>query len=305
MRYFTEQDVRRLLPMRDAIECLRRAFTAYGRGEAQNQPRRRLKLPTGSTLHSLAGAYGRYFGTKVYSTNPKHGAWFTILLYDAASARPLAQFEANHLGQIRTGASSGLATDLLAPAGASRLGVIGTGFQARTQVEAILAVRKIQVVKVWSRKEENRQRFAEEISGAFGVGAQPVASADDVLGNVEVLVTATFAKSPVFHPASVRRPLLINAIGSNQADRAEVPAETIRSADLLVADDLEQCRMEAGDLRLALDEAGWDRVVPLSRIAASETKSPSAPDGLVVFKSVGLGLEDVAAAGYIYEKANG
>ena len=243
MKYFTEEDVRRLLPMRAAIDRLRDAFTDYARGEAQNQPRRRLRLPTGSTLHSLAGSYRNYFGTKVYSTNPKHGAWFTVLLYDAATAEPLAQFEANHLGQIRTGAASGLATDLLARPDATRLGVIGTGFQARTQVEAMLAVRKIEVVKIWSRKEENRRRFAEEIATSFNVATQPVPTADEVLDGIDILVTATYAKSPVFAASAVRRPLLINAMGSNQADRTEVPAETVRSADLIVADDIEQCRI--------------------------------------------------------------
>ena len=95
---------------------MRNTFEALARGEAQNQPRRRLLLPSGSVLHSMAGAYGGYFGTKIYSTNRKHGAWFTFLLYDAETARPLAEFEANYLGQIRTGAVSGLAADLLAAA---------------------------------------------------------------------------------------------------------------------------------------------------------------------------------------------
>jgi ornithine cyclodeaminase/alanine dehydrogenase-like protein (mu-crystallin family) len=303
MKYFSEEDVRRLLPMRAAVDCMREAFVAYGRGEAQNQPRRRLRLQTGSTLHSLAGAYGKYFGTKVYSTNPKHGAWFTVLLYDAETGHPLAQFEANHLGQIRTGAASGLATDLLAPKDATRLGVIGTGFQARTQVEAILAVRKIRDVKVWSRKEENRQRFSDEISEAFSLIAQPVAAAEHVLEGINILVTGTYSKSPVFDPSAVRRPLLINAMGSNQPDRAEVPAETVRAADLIVADDVEQCRIEAGDLIMALDDGGWTRVAPLARIATGEMKNPSASDGLILFKSVGLGLEDVAAAAYVYEQA--
>ena len=100
--------------------ALRSAFLAYGKGEAQNQPRRRLILPTGSMLHSMAASYGNYFGTKVYSTNLKHGAHFTFLLYDADTAKPLAQFEANYLGQIRTGAASGLAADLACSRQASR-----------------------------------------------------------------------------------------------------------------------------------------------------------------------------------------
>src|ERR1700694_1576598 len=135
MLFLTEAEVRELLPMPEAIRLMRMAFHAFAEGEAQNQPRRRLILPTGSVLHSLAGAFGKYFGTKFYSTNPKHGAHFLFALYDAATAEPLALMEANHLGQIRTGAASGYATDLMAATDASVMAVIGSGFQAETQVD--------------------------------------------------------------------------------------------------------------------------------------------------------------------------
>src|SRR5436309_1377131 len=118
MRYITEAEVREHLPMRDAVRLMRDTFAALRAGTAQNQPRRRLILPTGAVLHSMAGAYGKYFGTKVYSTHPKYGANFFFLLFDAETAKPLAQFEANHVGQIRTGAASGYATDVLAAPGA-------------------------------------------------------------------------------------------------------------------------------------------------------------------------------------------
>lgn len=305
MKHFSEEDVRQLLPMKHAVRCMREAFLAYGRGEAQNQPRRRLRLPNGSTLHSLAGAYGRYFGTKVYSTNPKHGAWFTVLLYDADTGRPLAQFEANYLGQIRTGAASGLATDLLAPQDAATLGVIGSGFQARSQVEAIQTVRPIRFIRVWSRNDDKRRQFAEDISARLSIPVEAVRTANEVLEGIQILVTATFAKDPVFDAAAVKAPLLINAMGSNQKDRAEIPAGTVREASLLVADDVEQCRIEAGDFVRALDDAGWGRVASLGQLLDAEDKGiPAATTGgVTIFKSVGLGLEDVAAAAYVYEKA--
>src|ERR1700682_2325336 len=150
MLHLTESDVRELLPMTEAIRMMRLAFEALGAGRAQNQPRRRLILSTGSVLHSMAGAFGNYFGTKFYSTNPNFGAHFLFALYDARTATPLALMEANHLGQIRTGAASGYATDLMANPRAELLGVIGSGFQARTQVDAIRAVRSIKEVRVWS-----------------------------------------------------------------------------------------------------------------------------------------------------------
>src|SRR5580704_8780706 len=143
MLYLTEEDVRAFLPMQEAIGLMRSAFQALARGQAINQPRRRLILDTGATLHSMAGSYMHYFGTKFYSTYPRFGAHFYFVLYDSQTAQPLAWMEANHLGQIRTGAASGYATDLLANPEADTLGVIGTGFQARTQIDSLRAVRPI------------------------------------------------------------------------------------------------------------------------------------------------------------------
>src|SRR6202158_3668422 len=156
MLFITEDQVRELLPMRDCIRLMREVFKDLRAGAALNQPRRRLTLPTGSTLHSLAGAWGKYFGTKIYSTHPKFGAHFFFLLFDAETGRPLAQFEANMLGQIRTGAASGYATDVLAAPDAATLAVIGSGFQAHAQIEAIRCVRDLKDIRVWSRSKEKR-----------------------------------------------------------------------------------------------------------------------------------------------------
>src|ERR1700734_2044896 len=123
MLQITEEQVRKLLPMSDCVRLMREVFKELRAGRALNQPRRRLTLPTGSVLHSMAGAWGKYFGTKIYSAHPTHGAHFFFLLFDAETGRPLAQMEANYLGQIRTGAASGYATDILAAPGAQTLAV--------------------------------------------------------------------------------------------------------------------------------------------------------------------------------------
>src|ERR1700733_7495681 len=191
MLYLSEEDVRELLPMSDAIGLMRGAFEALSRGEAINQPRRRLILDTGARLHSMAGSYLNYFGTKFYSTHPRYGAHFYFVLYDAKTAEPLAWMEANHLGQIRTGAASGYATDVLANPEADTLGVIGSGFQARTQVEATRAVRPIKTVRVWSRSEENRRKFAEES------GAKAVPTAEEAVRGAQIIITATNSQAPV------------------------------------------------------------------------------------------------------------
>lgn len=293
MIHITEEDVRRLLPMRSAIDCLRSAFLAYAKGEAQNQPRRRLILPTGSMLHSMAGACGKYFGTKVYSTHVKHGAHFTFLLYDADTAMPLAQFEANYLGQIRTGAASGLAADLLAPERPLEVAFLGSGFQARSQFDAIAAVRPIGKARVWSRTEEKRKQFAD------ATGAHSANSAAEACEGADVIVTATFAKDPVIPSTAVKPDALILGMGVNSANRREIPGDLVCRARIVV-DDVEQCRIEAGDLILA--GIDWERVETLAGLVATNTKAGD-DRRLTVFKSVGLALEDVAVAAFVYEQA--
>jgi alanine dehydrogenase len=297
---FTESDVRRLLPMREAIALVRKVFEDLASGKAQNQPRRRLVLPTGSALHMLAGAFGDYFGTKFYSTHPKQGAHFHLMLYDAGDARPLALFEANYLGQIRTGAASGFATDLLAKPEAETLAVIGTGFQARSQLEAMLAVRRFRSVRVWSRHSESREQFVRECA-AFGVPIEAAASAEAAVRGADVIVTATTSREPVLEAEWVSPGAHINAVGSNNHKRRELPSALIESAGLIAVDSLEQARIESGDLILALDDAGWrnPKLVELSALATGKHawSRGAAP---TIFKSNGLGVQDVAAAGFVY-----
>ncbi len=290
MLYLTEPEVRELLPMPEAIRLMRVAFGAYGRGESQNQMRRRLVLPSGSVLHSLAGSHGKYFGTKIYSTHPQYGAHFLFMLYDAATAKPLALMEANYLGQIRTGAASGYATDLMADKAASVLAVIGSGFQARTQVEAIRAVRNIREVRVWSRDPEKRQRFAD------ACGAIAANSANEAIEGAHIVSTATNAKDPVLDNEWIKPGVHLNAMGSNIANRRELPADLVRRADVVAADSIEQARIEAGDLILA---DSWDNVVELNSLGGFQRSSAA----ITIFKSIGLGVEDVAAGGFVFEQA--
>ena len=289
MFYFTESDVQELLPIREAIRLMRLAFEALAQGRAINQPRRRLILESGSVLHSMAGAVGNYFGTKFYSSNPRYGAHFYFFLYDARTAQPLAQMEANYLGQIRTGAASGYATDLLANPQAKTLAIIGSGFQARTQLAAIHAVRPIQNVRVWSRNEEKRRKFAEECS------VTATDSAEEAVRGADIVVTATNSKDPVLESSWIGAGTLVNAMGSNVANRRELPSDLMERAGLVAVDSLEQARIEAGDLILA---ESWKNVVELQSVKAHYD-----PKGVTIFKSIGVGVEDVAAGAFIYERA--
>jgi ornithine cyclodeaminase/alanine dehydrogenase-like protein (mu-crystallin family) len=304
MVFFHEAEVRRLLPMGVAVRLMRETFEGLRNGSSMSQPRRRLMLPTGSVLHAMAGAHGRYFGTKIYATNAKYGnANFLFWLLDAETSKPLALFEANWLGQIRTGAASGYATDVLARADAATHGVIGTGFQARSQVEAVAAVRKLKEVRVWSRSAENRERFARECSEAFGLRVIATETAREAVEGMDIVSTATWAKDPVLEAGWISPGTHMNAMGSNNPTRRELPAELLDRAEVIAADSVEQAKIESGDLLLAWGgPAGpqWDRVVDLQNV----TQRPENRDAITIFKSNGLGVEDVAAAAYVYESAS-
>jgi ornithine cyclodeaminase/alanine dehydrogenase-like protein (mu-crystallin family) len=305
MLHISEDEVLRLYPMSEAVSSMRDCFLALAMGEASNQPRRRLFLPTGSVLHQLAGWHRGYYGAKVYATNVKKGAMhFHVLLYNAETAAPLAFIEANYLGQIRTGAASGFATDLMGPAEVDTVGLIGSGFQAWTQLEAVLAVRKAREALVYSRSVEKRERFAEKATEAFGIPVRAVATAEEAVRLAQVVITATFAKDPVLESDWVAEGAHINAAGSNQANRREIPTELVRRASLIAVDSLEQAGIEAGDLLLAAPQNEWAAmsVKELQEIAGDPAfRRPES--GVTIFESLGLGVEDIAAAACVYERA--
>lgn len=303
MLYISEEKVRELLPMRDCIALMRTAFERLAKGEALNQPRRRLILPTRSTLHYMAGSDGKYFGIKVYSSHPEHGARFLFLLYRAADGEPLATLEANYLGQIRTGAVSGLATELLARPESKIAAIIGSGFQARSQLEALAAIREWKSIRVWSRSEEKRTSFASECSRLFGISVTAVSSAEKAVMDADVITTATNSKDPVLQSEWVGPGTHVNAMGSNQAQRRELPSDVIARAGLIVVDNIEQSRIESGDLLLAAGDS-LGRAVELKDAVAGSVRRQDA-EQITLFKSNGLAVEDVIAVGFVYERAAG
>lgn len=276
--------------MEKAVVLLEQAFTDWGAGRAQNQPRRRMRMPSGAVLHALAGSNEKHFGTKIYSTHPKHGAWFHFLLYDALTGQPLALFDANWLGQIRTGAASGVATKWLAREDASTVAVLGAGFQAASQLEAVRAVRNIKKVFVWSRTKVNAEAFANKHNAVV------CDTANEAVAQASIVITMTSAKDPIFDDSAITPGTHINAAGSNIANRAEIPPALVHRANLIAVDSIEQAQQEAGDLILA--NVDWSRVVEMKDHPVRKNASE-----ITLFKSIGLGLEDVAAAAHVYEAA--
>lgn len=306
MLYITEREVRERLPMEKAIELVESAFLHAAAGQAQNHPRRRLQTPDGTTLHYMAASDSAsgYLGAKVYTTHPQAGAHFLVLLY-AADGRPLATIEANALGQIRTGAASGVATRRLARPEAAVAGVIGSGFQARTQLEAVAKVRPLRQARVFSRTEINRRRFAEEMSGSLGVAVEPVASAEEAVRGSEIVITATSARDPVLLGEWLEPGVHINAVGSNHARHRELDAAAVARSSLVVVDSLEQAKAESGELIAVFGGSRWEEVAELAEVLSGKRPGRRAATDITLFKSNGVALEDIAVAGYVYEQLRG
>ncbi|MCW5965360.1 MAG: ornithine cyclodeaminase family protein [Bryobacterales bacterium] len=312
MLFLTEREVKQLLPMSVAIDLVRESFRALGDGSAINQPRRRLNLPSGAQLHSLAGAFGNYFGSKIYATHPRPlggapVATFYYLLFRAADSAPLAILEANELGRIRTGAASGVVTDCLASPDATVVGVIGTGYQARTQLHAICSVRAVTEVRVFARRAESRKRFVEEFREFEAGLVRAVDSAWEAAHGAHIIVTATRSAEPILPDAAVMDGTHINAIGSNVADRSELEPATVRRSQCIAVDSWEQAELEAGDLLCAYQGEPWpsDQICEVTELLRDEDRRPgrlSAAD-ITIFKSTGLGVQDTAVAGWVFERA--
>jgi ornithine cyclodeaminase/alanine dehydrogenase-like protein (mu-crystallin family) len=311
-----EDDVRAVLTMSDTVNVLESAFRRQGQDQTRDQPRRRVLLPDGrGVLHTLSafvpGMPARperegpgLLGLKAYTTF-REGVRFVVLLYSGDDGRLLALVEADWLGQMRTGAASGLATRYMARPDAGTLGVIGTGQQARSQVLAVCAVRPIQTVLAYGRDEARRAAFAEEMAGRAGVAVRTVASAEEAVSAADVVVTMTTARDPVLQGAWLRPGTHVNAAGANWATRREVDDATVERSAVVAVDSLEQARLEAGDLVLpaAIGRFDWSHAVELGQIVAGEAQGRPSPDAITLFKSVGIALEDVATAGLVYALA--
>ena len=304
--YLTEDDVARLLTMDDCLLAVETAFGDLAAGRAVNRPRSRAAIP-GSLLHALPAASSTLarMSVKAYATT-RAGARFIVLLFDAATSAVLAIIEADRLGQMRTGAASGVATRHLSRPDAAVLGILGTGWQAQSQVAAIARVRRLRAVRAFGRDRLRLAAFCAAAGAETGLEVTPAADAESAVRGADIVVTATSAATPVLSGRWLEPGVHVNAVGSNRAERREIDAEAVARAGLIVCDSIEQARLEAGDLLLAASPgspAPLDRAVELADVVAGRHPGRGAPGDITVFKSIGLGIEDLAAASVVYDRA--
>lgn len=302
MLYLKEDDILPLVPMADVIVALGETFQQQVSGKSFSNPRQRLRM-SGTTLHFLAGYVPGYFGYKAYTSAPS-GTRFMFFLFDAKSAELVAMMEADTLGQVRTGAATGLATQLLSNADASVATLFGAGWQAESQLTAMAAVRKLSRVWIVNRNPEKCAAFIAKMQPRVGVEMVPATSPEEAVASSHIITTMTSSREPVLKGDWLQPGQHINAAGGNLLLRRELDDKAVSRANCVVVDSIEQAKIEAGEF-LGVIESGrlqWQDFVELRDVAAGRAGRKN-PSDVTLFKSLGLGAEDVAIGKLVYERA--
>ena len=299
--HVTEEQVAELLSPADAVAAIEACFQRMARGAVENRPRYRLGLESGVlAVMAAADLELGYAGVKAYAAF-RSGARFEVLLFRAGTPELVAVIEADKLGQLRTGAASGVAAKYLSRAGATSLGVIGCGWQAESQVECIrVAVPSIERVVAYCRTESRLSAFCERH------GAEPGESHRDP-AECDVVVTVTGSPDPVLRGEWLQPGALVCAVGANDGRRRELDQVVLERASFVCCDSIENARLESADLIEPI-EAGvldWLEVHELQEVVAGETTGRQGDDDIVVFKSNGLAAWDVAAAAAVVGRVSG
>jgi alanine dehydrogenase len=297
--YLTEQDVADLLTPADAVEAIEACFRRMAAGAVENRPRYRLGLEHGAlAVMAAADLELGYAGAKVYA-GFHDGARFAVLLFRADSPELVAVLDADKLGQLRTGAASGVAARHLAKSGARSLGIIGCGWQAESQLAAIrAALPELERVVVYCRTEESLRTFCEAHDAEPGEDHQDPAGCD-------VVVTVTGSPDPVLRGEWLRAGALVCAVGANDGRRRELDNVVLERAAFVCCDSLDDAKLESADLiePVASGVLDWLEVHELQEVVAGEVAGRQSDEDVIVFKSNGLAAWDVAVAAAAVERA--
>ena len=305
MYLITESQVRAALTLPDAISALRAAFIQHGLGQAAVLPRSRTALTDPQSgaalmLSAMGALLPELSGTKVYST--RNGQFqFVITLFSNLTGLPLAAVEANELTRLRTAAATAVAADALLLPDARVLAIFGAGTQARAHVEALLPLRAFERVLICARS--GGAAFAADLKRSLGVNAE-VVDAQTAAAEADCLVTCTRATEPLFDGSLVKPGAFVAAVGSSKPLARELDDALLARAALIAVEWRPAAELEAGEFgRAAPGVIAPERVVELGQLLLKPP--PRSAQDIVVYKSVGIGLEDVAIAGWVYQRLHG
>ena len=310
MRYITDDEVRRALTMPEAIRAVKETYIQLSTGQARVPARTSLEIPEFRTTALVMPAFlprTKRLGLKLISLcedNPSRGLPLiqaVAILMDAELGTPLAVMDASYLTAVRTGAASGVATDVLAAKDARVAAIFGAGVQGKTQLEAVVAVRPIRKALVFDISPRAAAAYAAEMGRRLSLDVEP-ASSPEALREADIICTATTSAVPIFSDRDLKPGVHINAVGSYKPHVREIPGETIRRAKVYV-DQKQACLEEAGDLIIPLREKLIDEghiLAEIGEVLAGLKPGRGSDDEVTVFKSVGNAALDLAMASLVF-----
>ena len=311
MLLLTAEDVRKALPMNEAIEAMKNAYAALSDGTAVVPLRIRLPIPHSEALSLFMPAFvnsqeGDALAIKVVSlfpTNPRRGLAYiqaAVLVFDPETGQAIALLEGSSLTAIRTGAAGGAAIDLLARPDSKVAAIFGAGAQGRTQLEAACTARQIETAFIFDRNAGKAESLAAEIKskGSVKQDIRLAHSAREAIETADIICTATTSAKPVFEDQHVKPGTHISAVGSYTPDMQEVPAETLLRARIFV-DSRSASLEEAGDLIQPIRAGLFDETHicgELGEVMLGKRRGRESPEEITYFKSVGIAVQDAMAA---------
>ena len=303
--FLKDEDVRQCVSMDEMLEAIESMQRHYGNGEAYNLARRKI-ISSEGMLSVMGGGlfYQGLLGVKTY-TVVKGTYSFQVSLYDADTGKLLCYSQANRLGQLRTGATSGVAVKHLAKSDATTVGIIGTGGQAPTQLEAVSKVRNIKKVTAYSRDADRREAFARSMSDILGIEVEAAASNQEAVEGSDIIICIAATTTPVLQGEWLTHGNTVIAAGPTSWRHREVDDATFSKADKIFVDSPEQAPMEAGDMASAVDRGllQWSQLLELRHAVTGKVKGRDNDQQIIYAKLMGTGVADVAAAALAYEKA--
>lgn len=304
--FLTEDDVKKIINMDMTLKSLDDGLSISNDGQMVNSPRSRLLLPNGFfNFMSAAVPSINMMGHKSYGVVRGHIPKFYIQLFSIETGELLAIIEASELGRIRTGASSGIATKYLSNNDSTSVGIIGTGYQSGPQLEAICKVRQISKIKVFSRNIEKREKFASKMRKILNIDIEPMDSPQKCIEDVDIVVTITTSRDPVVKGEWIRPGVHINAAGANHWMRRELDYEAIKKSNHIIVDDVEQAKIECGDLIYPVERGSirWQQVYNLSDVVNGNYSGRLSKEDITLFESQGLAVQDILVGTEIYNLA--
>jgi len=304
VRFLTHDEVRALVDMKDAIVAMEGAFGEEGAGATLLPPRINMKAGKGwLRIGPVALERSGWMGFKAMNLAPGQGVRYQVHLYRIDSGELVAIMDAQHLTTLRTGATSAVATRRLARPGAGRVALLGSGVEAQAQLEAMQADGRVLTARVFSPTAVNRKRLAEEFRRRHGMDITDVASAEEAVADADIVLAAVKSAEPVLLGRWLRPGMHVNSVGTARRDQREIDQETfVRSAQIVV-DTREGVFGEAGDAFVARDVVAGKPVRELAELVSGAAMGRSDPKEITLFKSVGTGIQDIALAAMIYERA--